>query len=588
MPNQTAELRTEPALRNMMQLFLAVFMAGAIPFVSAKGLSAAAKTSSSSKGLRASHSAAAMLDDSLGTAMGEALGCGGQVDEDHLASIERDIRPSWLTLPKSSAGRVDRRSLRYVVHRHFSRRSALHIRGFEPNRPTNASGWGEDDILGLRVPAFVETVLQSKHKLENGFDLSDAALMIATLEQLIFDSESATLEQVYNLHRRPITNSMSTESLSGVLESYMVHWMMGEDKEGIRVLLNNRTLLETAFPHWHALSDFVRGEVKTKLYKRQRNPSAGQNPLNSQFTFDDAHSIVGGITRSFASYWESECTSMKTALVSMDVHHTGRVPLAKFYRSALETDWRFGESESYLRELGALDETNTWHLKQVIIPNYIQATSNCIVSSSHYSVCCVNDCEAHLADIENAVGAPAASVDRLLSIVGNMTSTLDEDTEVKLEGSLTQQLEQIAATSGGEVPLHGRLFAQWLHYVFPRECAFPYKMGEISASSPSQFGDGYIASEEDMKRHALTTNETELPLSIPKEDLEWMSQWSPEEELLSDDVALHAPWESSRNLAWGGLLMVLIAWGLFGVSGLGRKSNTSGGILPVHSKSHVF
>ena len=22
------------------------------------------------------------------------------------------------------------------------------------------------------------------------------------------------------------------------------------------------------------------------------------------------------------------------------------------------------------------------------------------------------------------------------------------------------------------VPLHGRLFSQWLHYVFPRECAF--------------------------------------------------------------------------------------------------------------------
>ena len=34
---------------------------------------------------------------------------------------------------------------------------------------------------------------------------------------------------------------------------------------------------------------------------------------------------------------------------------------------------------------------------------------------------------------------------------------------------------------GGKVPIHGRLFAQWLHYVFPRDCAFPYKSGQTQA-----------------------------------------------------------------------------------------------------------
>merc|ERR1719331_452592 len=113
---------------------------------------------------------------------------------------------------------------------------------------------------------------------------------------------------------------------------------------------------------------------------------------------------------------------MKTALTGMDTHHTGRVPLAKFYGTALDTDWRFGESEAYLRELGALDETSSWRGPQVVIPNYLQATSNCIVSTSHYLVCCVNECESLMGEIEVAIDAPSAAPDELLAVVSNMTT----------------------------------------------------------------------------------------------------------------------------------------------------------------------
>merc|ERR1719146_406592 len=113
---------------------------------------------------------------------------------------------------------------------------------------------------------------------------------------------------------------------------------------------------------------------------------------------------------------------MKEALVSMDKHNTGRVPLSKFYNTAINTDWRFGESESYLRELGALDETSSWLGPQVIIPNYLQATSNCIVSTAHYLVCCVNECESLMGDIETAIDAPTALPSAILAVVGNITS----------------------------------------------------------------------------------------------------------------------------------------------------------------------
>merc|ERR1719401_1298467 len=267
----------------------------------------------------------------------------------------------------------------------------------------------------------------------------------------------------------------------------MVRWMLGDEEEFINDHLANRSLLEESVPHWRELVGFAHGQIKALEHARQTSPLSARaagfarpehNALAARYSFEDAHRIVGGITTSFASFWDSECATMKGQLVDMDPHRTGRVPLSRFYGTGLDADWRFGESEEYLRELGALDETS-WRGKQVIIPNYIQAASNCIVASTHYLVCCVNDCEVLLDEIETKVGAPAARPAEILAIVGNMSSqtTLDDDFPQHLEGSLTSQLEQIAGAHGGEVPLHGRLFAQWLHYAFPRECPFPHKAG---------------------------------------------------------------------------------------------------------------
>jgi len=550
--------------------------------------------------LRAAHLDAGGLQGELGEAMAEALGCGGHVAEEHLMAIEEQILPMWRTLPKVAGDRVERRSLRYLVHRHFNRKSALHIRGFEPTRPANASGWGDADILSQRVPAYVESVLESRHKLERGFSLRDAAIMVATLEQLVFDSEGALLEKVYKEQFKPMTRSLSKQGLVQVLEAYMVHWMMSDDQDTVRVLLANRSLLMDVLPHWQNLVGFLQGETKALDFKRQQTPHAaladasarrGHNAMEERYSFDDAHGIIGGITKSFASYWESECASMKEALIAMDTRHTGRVPLSRFYGSALDTEWRFGESESYLRELGALDETNSWVGKQVIIPNYIQAASNCIVSAPHYLVCCVNDCEGLLGEIEEAVGAPVAEPSELLAIVGNLSSqaTLSDDPPRDLKGSLTSQLEQIAAAHGGRVPLHGRLFAQWLHYAFPRECAFPHKAGTAVALTPNEFGSSYIAKEEDMKQHASAVNASNFSTMVfGEEQLHWMSQWSAEEELIADYTGsgLRAPWETSGYITRCGGALLLVA-ALLGVVGSGRKAGAAAGLLPTHNgKAH--
>jgi len=541
-------------------------------------------------GLRSTHSVdPKAFRSEIRNAVDEALGCGGQVDPEHLKGIEGVLMPMYRTLPKNTHGNLERRSLRYLAYRYFHQKSALVIRGFEPTRPVNDSAWGAADILSEQVPGIVESVFESQHALEYGFDLHDAAQMVAALEQLIFDSESQLLEKIYGLQHKPLQRPLSEQGLGQVLEAYMAIWMAGDE---VTQYLGKSSDLAQIFPHWDKIVHFAHGQVSALNYQRQHqvklsSGTSGGNALLPRYSFEDAHAVVGTITSSFASFWESECREMKRKLSTLDRQRTGRVPLSKFYgKSLTDSEWRFGESESYLRDLGALDETS-WLGKQVIIPNYIQGANNCIVAASHYMVCCINECEPIMAEIETAVGAPLARPEQLLDLVGNLT--LADDDGVKLDAHLVAQLESIASANGGQVPIHGRLFAQWLHYVFPRDCAFPHKTGAAQALSPTQYGEGYLASDNEIETHAKDTS-AEVPLAtMAKEELQWMSQWSHDEELIASyDGLLAGPQQSSgysKVVIAAGFFVFMLA-GSIGVVGFNKKAPNSDFLLPSHGKTH--
>ena len=83
--------------------------------------------------------------------------------------------------------------------------------------------------------------------------------------------------------------------------------------------------------------------------------------------------------------------------------------MADFYGEALNNNkWQFSESVGYLRELGALDESDASN-PRVIIPNYVQAQSNCIETSAYYSVCCLSECDVLMSELEGRIQAPMAS-----------------------------------------------------------------------------------------------------------------------------------------------------------------------------------
>jgi len=168
-----------------------------------------------------------------------------------------------------------------------------------------------------------------------------------------------------------------------------------------------------------------------------------------------------------------------------------------------------------------------------------------------------------MGEIEVAIDAPSATPAKIISVVGNMTSptTLDDDEPAHLTEDLRKQLEQIAKNHAGMVPLHGRLFAQWLHYVFPRECPFPHKMGAVVSATPTEYGDSFIASKEDMEKLAATATDVEIPTTMGKEELQWMSQWSEDEELMVDySSEMSGPWRGRLLSIFGLLFVGLAVW----------------------------
>jgi len=137
-----------------------------------------------------------------------------------------------------------------------------------------------------------------------------------------------------------------------------------------------------------------------------------------------------------------------------------------------EQVFRFSESQDYLRSIGGLDESDP-SLPQLLISNYLLGPANCYRSTAFHTFCCLNDCDAVLTEVERVVGGSFAKPDVLIPLVGNLTtSSMDEPQP--LSTSLVERLSSVAAHHKGKVPLHGRLFAQWLHFAFPHECPYPH------------------------------------------------------------------------------------------------------------------
>lgn len=516
-------------------------------------------------------------------ALAASQGCGQPISEQTLSGIRAVMVPMWKALPKNEFWQIGHRSLRYLMHRYFMQVASISIKGFEPSKSVNASYLATSNILSEQMPALL-SILESKHALQSGFSLDDAVSLASVLDHLILSWSDGLLMKHYDRKRKSVTKKVGFKELVVIFKVYIIEYMLGETPRLADNAMRDRRMLESTVPHWTKIEDFVEGLVKTFEFDRRRSPQTalGADLLKASFSFEDAQKIAASITSSFQSFWQSECIDMKNSLVSMDKFKTGRVPISLFYDYG---EHRFAESEPYLREMGALDETSRWRGKQVIISNYLQAASNCIISTPNYHICCVNECELFMGEVETAVGADRAPPAKIIEVVRNISFQHNDEEPVSLEGALAKQLAQIAAEHGGEVPIHGRLFAQWLHYVFPQECAFPHKVGDSKMTRPREFQGDYMVAQSELRKHAVAAANaaSEMPDSMTRDDFEWMSQWSQEEELMASHIPqFEAPWENESIFRF----LAVFAVAVIAVAGILTGMNRKGELNPRKLRSH--
>merc|ERR1719478_1089029 len=107
--------------------------------------------------------------------------------------------------------------------------------------------------------------------------------------------------------------------------------------------------------------------------------------------------------------------------------------------------------------------------------------------------------------LERAIAAEMATPEQIISLVSLLTSETVSAPR-RLSATLTQRLHSIAERNGGQVPLHGRLFAQWMHHAYPRECPFPHEAGTTNPQTPDEWmettgNSNSKLSKEEMQKH---------------------------------------------------------------------------------------
>jgi len=479
----------------------------------------------------------------------------GNLRPERLSAVRTLLTPMFKVLPKNKVGRISAAVMRSVANRYFVHKYGWYVKGFESHKGNNDTELSHAHVLRSKVPGYCESALEGRLAMA-GFALDDAATLVAGVEQLIFDEDVANVELAYGINNFPVTKSLPKQGMRSVIDSVLIESFLEGDFSNKVEHQGNKDNIFEIYPNWQTTSLFVDDVISADAFERKQTSNPFARGAQQSFAFEDTARVATRISEDFGQWVNHECRSMKQALIQLDKHSTGRVKLADFYGASQGGAWQFLESIDYLRSLGALDEPNGTLGPQVIISNYILGANNCIMNTPHYSVCCINECEGVLRQIENRIDGPTGSVSAVREAVFLVTAV---PVIPVVNGSLVERLEEIAAHNGGSVPIHGRFFAQFLHYAFPHECPYPHAPGTLDPRSPLEMiktvgEEAIVVQDADLKAHLELGRMYEPPSAKAGENM-----WVAHEELLTSTTPSDEVMGWCAQLARTALSLSLIA-----------------------------
>merc|ERR1712194_371698 len=384
----------------------------------------------------------------------------------------------------------------------------------------------------MGAPSYIQELLEERI-YGQGLDLHDMAVFAATLTSLVHQESTAELHSIFKVMKLPATGVIARDQSDVAVRNYLVTHLLGLGGASSRLRLNFTALENKVYARYPPYEG-TRMWVEDLRRSHDHLAQAVRNPFVQQAeTFETTAGFLQELGQKFGAFQNLECVELKSVLMDMDHHGTGRVLLRDFYSGFKGADWLFRESVDYLRKLGALDDTDP-NKMHVVIPNYMSSQTNCLTSSGFYAVCCTNECEGLMRHVERDLAAPSASPDRIAEVISNLPSDT-VDAPRNLSTALLGRLQDIANFHGGLVQLYGLLFSQWMHHVYPRECPFPHVSGTTAPFTPSQW-------LEQKKKPTLQASKSEMQEYVDMDSVEGLDDvielpWTGEEELVVDYVS---------------------------------------------------
>lgn len=506
-------------------------------------------------------------------AIEEALGENHRkATEMRLAPLEELLAPTLKALPKNEYGKFGHKAARYALHRLFVQRHAWFVKGLDSNGDLGGNQTALE-MLQDGVPDQIQRMFESRLG-SHGLDSHEVAVMAATLENL---AHTESMERLRLAHKAMIPQGsmnkldLSPEVADSILDTYMAAYVMGMDTAMMEEKGGKLTLqmAESSYPGFEDVKKFVR-EIRSETISRN----------DATISFMQLSTVASRIGDRYGRWQHFECDDLKKKLLSIEDDGTGRVSLTKFYRGAVDDGhWQFSESPEYLRSLGALDETDPAN-PRVMVSNYLLAPSNCVASSQYYQVCCLDECEELLDHIEQKISAPAATPGQIASLVAAMASSTTPANR-EIPARLLQRLEDIAGANEGMVPLHGRMFAQWMHHAYPRECPYPHMSGTLTSMRAAHFekatGIATTMSDADLRDHIAGAVE---PVQTTAPEI----QWSHEDEFYVEQAP--PKFASGRSIVRFVVFFIPACSMAFWILSMGRTAGAEANLPFAKEKAH--
>jgi len=463
----------------------------------------------------------------------DMLGDGAWKIDIRLKQIQEHLQTTFKAMPKNENGKLDHAAVRYTLHSYFVQRHGWYVRGLSDAGESFNSN-SSQGTLQDRVEEFVQGVFEQKLGA-HGLNLRELSVLAATFENLVREEVAQRFSATLQVLNMSDFEEWDAQQVDDVLDAYMMSYITRIDylkaKTGAINILRER--MTKVYPTWEA----------TRVFMHDVSAQHGGH-RKTYLTRSEIEDVLEQIGDQYGRFQDRECRELKSKLLALEdrsigFNGSGRVRMTDFYGSNLqEGNWQFSETRDYLDQNGILDIHDP-SIPRMVIPNYINSPTNCLAGSKYYSVCCMNECEDLLDDIEHRFKAPSAPPADIVKFVSSLPSSTVPAIRV-LQPMLVERLETIANHHGGKVPLHGRLFMQWMHHVYPRECPYPH----VSGTTRPQRTREYMQQTDRSATHRAEALHQEHKMLVAKQSSseasgsEECTEWSHIEELYVSGAAV--------------------------------------------------